>query len=173
MARECQDAPYGASRACRKLLDIAKSAKEKAPVRISVIAALWDQQALTDIAGTDGDSGIRLAAAGRLNQLLVDAAAQSVASDPEGRLARAAVKRLTDQASLAQVALTAAHQSVALEARGRPTDQALLAKVVEKLADQSVLAKIAVEDHDQGVRRAARKDGIRSEPYCGPVDRTR
>ncbi len=81
---------------------------------------------------------------------------------------RTAVQYLTDQASLAKIAMEDENLSVRRSAAGKLTDQALLAKIVrdgqdpgvrgiaaEKLTDQALLARMAVEEKDPVVRGAA------------------
>ena len=95
-----------------------------------------------------------------------DLAELSSSEIPELRMAAAA--NLTDQASLAKIALEDKNWQVATAAGEKLTDQPLLAKVaveahygdfrraaVEKLTDQALLAKIAVEDENPDVRSAA------------------
>ncbi|MDI6451706.1 hypothetical protein [Anaerobaca lacustris] len=81
---------------------------------------------------------------------------------------QAAVRRVTNQALLAKVAVEDEDGNVRGAAVAKLTDQALLAKVavgdkdgnvrgaaVERLTDQALLAKVAVEDEDGNVRRLA------------------
>jgi hypothetical protein len=80
----------------------------------------------------------------------------------------AAVRKLTDQALLAKVAVEATDADARAVAVGELTDQAVLAKIavedkdwyvrkvaVGKLTDKAVLAKIAVEDLNSDIRQAA------------------
>jgi hypothetical protein len=100
--------------------------------------------------------------AGNVERLLGGCAGQK-----ESKLA-AAVGKLTDQVSLAKVAVDARCWWARVAAVGKLTDQALLAKLaiqddardvrlaaVEKLTDQAALAKAAIQDHWATVRRAA------------------
>lgn len=99
-----------------------------------------DQAALAQVARTDKDWRVRLAAVGGLN--LQSVLAEIALADEDVDVRKLAVNRLTIQAALARVAT-------------RDKDWGVRQTAVAMLTDQGVLANIALLDEDSDIRRLA------------------
>lgn len=143
-------------------------------VRRIVVARITDQKLLAGVAEADGDGAVRVVAASRLSDT---GAAQKVfaevaLTDSEKHNRFEAVRRLTDQALLAQIVRSDATTLVRLEAAARIKDQSVAQPVIATVArgdkdpgerrvavrllhDQALLLRIAETDGDRDVREEA------------------
>jgi hypothetical protein len=171
----------------RALADIAGNAPD-ASIRLTATGRLTDQPALAAIAKNDAEKNVRLKAVERLTdrRALADFVknAKYEENDPGEEIPSAALKNITDQQDLADIALYEdAMQSVRIRAVSRLTDQRHVEKIIDainkkrgasrresrrtesdlvilrtavkNLADQSMLAEIAKNDYDDDTRAAA------------------
>ncbi|MBZ5618904.1 MAG: hypothetical protein LAQ69_09305, partial [Acidobacteriia bacterium] len=142
------------------LAQIAKTA-DYLEVRVAAVRRLTDQAVVAEFADMENVPMISLAAAKMLaDQTLAQTVFARIgnwADRSDDRLA--AVKELTDQVALAQVAKTDSDSDVGKAAADKLTDQAVLADVaktaiclgvrvaaVRRLTDQAVVAKFAMEN---------------------------
>jgi len=157
----------------RQIIDILRREKDES-VRYSALAndALTDQQVLTDIALHDPTPGVRVVAAWKLDDqtLAQPVYEEALRTNAFGRWlwGDLAVRKLTDRALLATIALTDPDSSVRSAAVWRLEDQEVLTRValtdpdvqirmtaVRKLTDTALLSRISKDDADWWVRRDA------------------
>jgi ankyrin repeat protein len=174
--------------AIKKLTDqtlLTKLALEDKDPRVRAIAVqeLTDQALLVKLAMTDEQPLVRATAAENLtDQTLL---AKLATEDKDEKVRAAAAGRLTDQALLAKLAVGGENSDIRRVAVENLTDQALLVElskdrdfnirygVVKNLADPNVLAKLAVEDKDERIRRAAEVKLIEDPQGQAVLDKTR
>ncbi len=136
----------------------------------AAVQQLTDQVLIGEVAKNAKDSNMRLIAVLKLTD---QPALVSVAKDIYEEASVAAVERLSNQASLAEVAEDAKHNKVRMIAAERLTDQALAQRVffelarqfpvingvdlaaLQKLTDQMLLANVAMTATPEKIRRLA------------------
>jgi hypothetical protein len=114
-------------------------------VRAEAVKQLGDQPLLEKVASEDSDGGIALQALGKVvDEAILDKLAGEPSKDPQDlwKVAREATSRVSDQATLAGLALTS-------------PDDGVRGLAVNRLANQDMLLKVALESRDQQIAERA------------------
>jgi len=152
-----------------QIIDIVNNISQYSDVRVAAIERISDQTVVTDLYK---DSKKREQEMKELTKK--DYFNRKAIIEREGHIRYAAVKKMTNQSILADIARTDSDKTVSCRAVEQLNDQQLLAhlvvslanvweteivrrEAVKKMTDQTALANIALHDDDSGVRSAALK----------------